>query len=160
MTKNSGPESETGQTLGEPLQIATPFAGHERHAADPDQRVVLRTSQLRDAQVEKDDAERGHTRGLLETEQGSRIIIDNIPGLVALLSPLGEVEVLNHRMLEYFGKTLAEMKRWDESDIIHPADRPHVIEVFAQAIGSGTPLEYEARLKRFDGVHRWFQVRG
>ncbi len=118
MTKNPGPVSETGPTLGKPLQIVTPLAGQERP------------------------------------------IIDSIPGLVALLTPAGDVEVLNHRMVEYFGKTLEEMKRWEDSDIIHSADRPHVIEVFAQAIASGTPLEYEARLRRFDGVHRWFQVRG
>jgi hypothetical protein len=53
-----------------------------------------------------------------------------------------------------------DVKRWVESDIIHPTDLPQVVEAFAHAIASGTPFEYEARLRRFDGVHRWFQVRG
>src|SRR5262249_7779131 len=95
-----------------------------------------------------------------EKEQESRLIIDRIPGLVALLSPIGEVEVVNRPMLEYFGNTVEDVKRWVEGDIIHPADLPRVVEAFAHAIASGTPFEYEARLRRFDGVHCWFQVRG
>jgi PAS domain S-box-containing protein len=62
-------------------------------------------------------------------------------------------------MLEYFGKPLEEMRRWEDNDIIHPADLPRVLRVFAHAIASQEPLEYEARLRRFDGVYRWFQVR-
>jgi PAS domain S-box-containing protein len=114
-----------------------------------EKRVAQRTRELATANEE-----------LKKTELESRMIVDRIPGLVGVLAPSGEVEALNQRMLEYFGKPFEEMKRWEESDIIHAEDLPRVIRVFAQAIGSGVPLEYEARLRRFDGVYRWFQVRG
>ena len=98
--------------------------------------------------------------GLKKSQIESRVILDRIPGLVGILAPSGEVEALNHRMLDYFGTPLEEMKRWGEIDIIHAEDLPHVIQVFGQAIASGVPLEYEARLRRLDGVYRWFHVRG
>jgi PAS domain S-box-containing protein len=97
---------------------------------------------------------------LAERERESRMVVDTIPGLVGILSPSGDVEVMNHRMLEYFGRPLEEMKHWEENDTIHPEDLPNVIRVFAQAIASQEALEYEARLRRFDGVYRWFQLRG
>ena len=32
------------------------------------------------------------------------MIVDGIPGLVALVSPAGEVQVVNRPLLDYFGK--------------------------------------------------------
>jgi PAS fold len=32
--------------------------------------------------------------------------------------------------------------------------------VFAQAIAAGDPDDFEARIRRFDGIYRWCQVRG
>jgi PAS domain S-box-containing protein len=96
---------------------------------------------------------------LQERERELRMIVDTIPGLIGVSSTSGEVEVLNQRMLEYFGKPLEEMRHWEENDIFHPADLPRAIRVFAQSLESQQPLEYEARLRRFDGVYRWFQVR-
>lgn len=103
----------------------------------------------------------GHTETTDDpSERESRLIIDNIPALVGILSPSGEVEILNHRMLEYFGKRLEEIRHWEENDIIHPEDLPHVIRAFGRSIESGESLDYEARLRRFDGAYLWFQVRG
>src|SRR5262249_15510235 len=51
-------------------------------------------------------------------------------------------------------------RQWGTNGTVHPDDVPHVAEVFAPAIASGQPYEFEARIRRFDGVYRWFQVRG
>ena len=87
------------------------------------------------------------------------MVVDTLPGMVCTFSASGEIEILNRRTLEYFGKTLEEMRRWQEDDVIHTEDLPRAIRLFTQAITSGEPLEYEARLRRFDAVYRWFQVR-
>ena len=55
---------------------------------------------------------------LRESERESRLIVDSIPGLVATFTPAGEVEFVNRQVLEYFGKTLEELKRW-ETDRCH-----------------------------------------
>ena len=95
-----------------------------------------------------------------ESERESRLIVDTIPGLVATLTPAGEVEVVNHQLIEYCGQPLEAMKEWGTNGTVHPEDVPRVARVFTQAITAGEPYDFETRIRRFDGVYRWFQVRG
>jgi PAS domain S-box-containing protein len=89
--------------------------------------------------------------------QELRTIIDSIPGFVCAMSAKGEIELLNKRLLEYFGKTFEEMKAgWATSDSIHPEDRARSFELYKHSIQTGTPHEYEQRYRRADGVYRWF----
>ena len=97
---------------------------------------------------------------LRESERESRLIVDSIPGFIAAFTPGGEVEFVNRPTLEYFGKTLEELKRWGTGGATHPEDLPRVVEVFTRSIVSGDPFEFEVRARRFDGVYRWFQSRG
>jgi PAS domain S-box-containing protein len=57
---------------------------------------------------------------LRESEKSVRRIVDGIPGLVAIMTPEGEVEFVNNQALEYFGRTLEELKSWATSDAVHP----------------------------------------
>ena len=95
-----------------------------------------------------------------DSEHNSRLLLDSIPGLVALLTAAGEVQFVNRQILDYTGQTLEELKQWGTNDTIHPEDLPHVIEVFTQSIGSGNPYEIVQRLRRSDGAYRWFQNNG
>ncbi len=97
---------------------------------------------------------------LRESERESRLIVDSIPGFIAAFTPGGEVEFVNRPTLEYFGKTLEELKRWGTGGETHPEDLPRVVEVFTRSIVSGDPFEFEVRARRFDGMYRWFQSRG
>ncbi len=97
---------------------------------------------------------------LRETERDSRMIVDSIPGLVAVFTPAGEVEFVNRQVIEYFGGTLEDHKRWEGGRTTHPDDLPRVVETFNRAIASGEPFEFETRALRFDGVYRWVQSRG
>src|SRR5262249_23693558 len=82
------------------------------------------------------------------------------PGLVATTGAMGEVEFLNRRTLEYFGKTSEELKKWALIDAVHPDDLPAVIEARIKSIETGQIYDVEHRCRRADGVYRWFQVRG
>jgi PAS domain S-box-containing protein len=93
-------------------------------------------------------------------EFDARMIVDGIPGLVALVSPAGEVEAVNRPLLEYFGKDLEEVRNWANSDMIHPDDVPLSNDTFNNSLPTGRPFDVEERLRRFDGVYRWFQSRG
>ena len=97
---------------------------------------------------------------LRESERESRLIVDSIPGFIAGFTPAGELEFVNRPILEYFGKTLEELKRWGAGGTTHPEDLPRVVELFTRSIASGDPFEFEVRARRFDGVYRWFQSRG
>jgi PAS domain S-box-containing protein len=95
-----------------------------------------------------------------QSDRSSRVLVDSIPGLVALLTAAGEVEFVNRQILEYTGKTLEQMKYWGTDDTVHPEDLPGVIQAFTQAIASGSRYEIVQRLRRADGAYLWFQNNG
>src|SRR5207249_6940328 len=120
-----------------------------RAAQELDERVAQRTRELAIA----DEA-------LRESEHNSRLLVDSIPGLIALLTAHGEVQFANRQIIDYTGRTLEELKQWGTSDTVHPEDLPHVIQVFSQSIASGSPYEIVQRLRRSDGLYHWFQNNG
>src|SRR5580700_3260608 len=96
---------------------------------------------------------------LQESEERFRMIVDTIPGFVFTLSVAGEVELFNRQVLEYTGKTAAELKSWTTSGTLHPDDLPRVIEAWRRWLETGQPEDLELRQRRADGVYRWFQSR-
>ena len=52
------------------------------------------------------------------------------------------------------------MKQWGTNGTVYSGDLPQMVPVFTRAIVSGEPYDFEARIRRFDGVYRWCQVRG
>ncbi len=93
-------------------------------------------------------------------ELNLRLLVDSIPAPVAVMTPSGEVETVNKPNLEYFGKTFEDLKKWGSGDAVHPDDLPQAIEIWMEAICTGQPYNVKQRLRRFDGVYRWFEVRG
>jgi len=105
------------------------------------------------------DDRRRAEEALRDRESDARSLLDNMPGFLARFSPDGTPDIVNRPLREYLGKTIEEMNRWKANDAVHPDDLAHSIEVFDNAISSGQPFEFQYRLRRFDGVHRWFQAR-
>jgi PAS domain S-box-containing protein len=132
-------------------------------AKDVDEHVTQRTSELTAANeaLKREVAERRRAEAALrEAERESRLIVDNIPGLVALLSAAGDVEVVNRQLVEYFGQTLEELRQWGTNNTVHPEDLPHVAEVFTRSIESGSSYTIVQRFRRSDGDYRWFENSG
>ncbi|MES0059533.1 PAS domain-containing protein [Mesorhizobium sp. M0041] len=98
--------------------------------------------------------------GLLEQTTGFQHIVDSIPIPVAVTSPTGAVEWLNQPTLNYFGKTLEDLKDWKASDVVHPDDLERTITAQAYAHLQGTSYDVESRHLRADGVYRWYNVLG
>jgi PAS domain S-box-containing protein len=96
----------------------------------------------------------------MANERELRLIVDTIPGLVAIMTAAGQVELVNQQVLDYFGRTLDELKQWGTSDAVHPDDLPAVLAAWAHSVKHGTSYEFEHRIRRADGVFRWFQSRG
>src|SRR6185436_4980980 len=72
----------------------------------------------------------------------------------------GEVEFVNRGLIEYCGQGLEAMKQWGTNGTVHVDDLPHVVELFTRGITSGEPYGFDARVRRSDGIYRWFQIRG
>ncbi|MGB8007854.1 MAG: PAS domain S-box protein [Terriglobales bacterium] len=97
---------------------------------------------------------------LRDSEQSLRLILDGIAGLVAIMNARGEVEAVNRQVLDYFAKTTEEMKGWATSDAVHPDDLPAVMSAWKCSIETASMYNLEHRLRRADGVYRWFRARG
>jgi PAS domain S-box-containing protein len=106
-----------------------------------------------------DDQKRAEEK-LRESEYESRLIVDSIPGLIAVLNVNGEIERVSQPVLDYFGRSLEELRQWAVDDTIHPDDRSGYLQAFERSFAAGDPFEIELRTRRFDGVYRWFNMRG
>jgi PAS domain S-box-containing protein len=108
-----------------------------------------------------DIEDRKRAEGVLhESEKSLRLMVDGIAGLVAIMTPDGEVEFANNQVLEYFGKTLEELKGWSTSDAVHPDDLPQAVAAWMHSVKTGDPYDVDHRLRRADGAYRWFHSRG
>jgi PAS domain S-box-containing protein len=100
------------------------------------------------------------TEALRKSEEKFRLVLDGIAALVAVTTPESKVEFINQQVVEYFGKTREEIKdRWP-SEAVHPEDRDAACAGWMAAVQGGHPFEIDHRLRRHDGVYRWFRMRG
>src|SRR5207302_10715409 len=102
-------------------------------------------------------------QALRASEQSFRLIVDSIPGLVNTTTAEGEFEFVSQQRLDYFGTTLEELKaqeskRWTTSNIVHPDDFPRMLATWMCSVETGHPYQSEYRIRRADGVYRWFHV--
>src|SRR5262249_13373162 len=117
---------------------------------------LFRANPMRDAQgnisrwfgtnIDIEDRRRSE-EALRASELSWRQIVDNIPGLVATMGPMGEVEFLNKQTLEYFGKTREELEDWSLVGAVHPDDLPRIVEVRAKSIETGEIYHVEHRCR-------------
>src|SRR3989449_911417 len=86
-------------------------------------------------------------------------IIDAIPTLAWCARPGGSNEFLNRRWDDYTGFSLQEGLGWGWKAAIHPDDLARLMAKWETLLNSGEPGESEARLRRSDGIYRWFLFR-
>jgi PAS domain S-box-containing protein len=92
------------------------------------------------------------------SEDRLRLVIDTLPALVWSKLSDGSADFLNQRFRDYTGLSVEEGLGWGwMMKAFHPEDRAD--EEWRAAFSGGEPFEKEARLKRADGVHRWFLLR-
>jgi formate hydrogenlyase transcriptional activator len=109
--------------------------------------------------IDIDDRKRTE-EALVARERELQLIVDSIPGMVAVFAASGDLEAVNNQVLQYFGGPFAQHKDWARIGHTHPEDTPRVAEAFSRSIASGEPFELETRARRHDGVYRWFHSRG
>jgi formate hydrogenlyase transcriptional activator len=94
-----------------------------------------------------------------KSEARLRKIIDTIPTLAWCTLPDGAGIFWNRRWHEYTGLSLEVVRGWGWHDAIHPEDLKDVKDKWLGRLAAGQPGEVECRLRRFDGVYRWFLCR-
>jgi PAS domain S-box-containing protein len=98
------------------------------------------------------------TPGLVTREQ-LRSVLDGIPAQAWSNSPDGAVDFVNRRYLDYTGLTFEQVVGSGWHEAIHPDDTERLIDMWRAMLRSGKGREAEGRLRRYDGVYRWFLFR-
>jgi PAS domain S-box-containing protein len=98
-------------------------------------------------------------QALRQSEEEFRTLAEAVPHHVWTARPDGVLNWFNPRVYEYAGSGLQELdgKEWDR--LVHPDDVPVAVAAWSRAVSSGEPYEIEFRLRRADGVYRWFLAR-
>src|SRR4029450_13680900 len=86
-------------------------------------------------------------------------LVDALPGLGWTALPDGRAEFLNQRWLDYAGMTAHKAAGWGWGGASHPDDRKGLVGYWQSCLASGTPVDTEARMRRYDGAYRWFLFR-
>jgi formate hydrogenlyase transcriptional activator len=87
-----------------------------------------------------------------------RSSIDRVPALAWSALPDGSLDFLNQRFQDYTGLTADQLRGLRWQSIVHGDDLQHV-EVWWQELRQSQEQGTEtARLRRFDGEYRWFQI--
>jgi PAS domain S-box-containing protein len=100
------------------------------------------------------------TQALRKSEEELRLVVNGIGALVTTYTGDGELEFGNQQVLDFFGKTLEELKDWRNNGNIHPDDLPRVIASWTNSLATGHPYDDVHRYRRFDGAYRWFRSYG
>lgn len=94
-----------------------------------------------------------------ESHSSLRRIIDTIPALAWCARPDGSMEFLNKQWHDYTGLSPSETAGWGFQAAFHPEDRNRGVERCRSLSSEMGPVECEIRLRRHDGVYRWFLIR-
>jgi len=85
--------------------------------------------------------------------------LDRIPALAWSASGKGSAWYANRRWVEYTGQTIQATLAQGWDGVFHPSDRPIVQKGLASMAANAIAVEFEARMRRADGVYRWFLTR-
>ena len=130
--------------------------------AQLERRVLDRTAELESTNqsLEIEVAERTRAEeSLRDNERRLRMLAESLPNLVWTCNPDGWCDYLSRQWVNYTGRPEAEQVGDGWAEQIHPEDRVRVQTAWAAAARSGNQFDIEYRLRRFDGVYRWFKTR-
>jgi PAS domain S-box-containing protein len=93
------------------------------------------------------------------SEARFRLFTDAMPNQVWTSNAAGHLDWFNPRVYEYSGASVGELDGEGWVSIVHPEDLPRTADNWSRALSTGVFYETEFRLRRRDGVYRWFIAR-
>lgn len=104
---------------------------------------------------------------LRDRERELEQIVNMVPVQIRRLTPAGEPTFFNKRLLDYFGlDDVGQLDNRDSSRLVtamrtfvHPDDSDRLLNAVRRSIATGEPYAMKYRMRRADGVYRWFDGR-
>ena len=96
---------------------------------------------------------------LRESRARFKTLTESLPQMIWTCTRDGYCDYLSRQWLDYTGRSEAQQlgRGWLEQ--VHPEDRIQVQDEWARAIASGDSFDMSFRIRRIDGVYRWFKTR-
>jgi PAS domain S-box-containing protein len=98
-------------------------------------------------------------KALHDSEARWHALVDAMPQLVWTCTADGRCDYLSRQWVEYTGKPEAELLGHGWLEHVHSDDSENLITAWLNAVQSGEQFEAEFRIRRADGVWRWFIAR-
>ena len=92
-------------------------------------------------------------------ESQLRELMDSLPQLAWTSLAEGSCDYLSRQWIEYTGLPEAVHLGYGWLMQLHPDDRERVKAEWAATLDGGVAIDIELRIRRHDGVHRWFNTR-
>ncbi len=94
------------------------------------------------------------------SEQRWRTLTEAMPQLVWITKTDGVCEFLSSQWEQYTGAPVKELLGYRWLEYLHPEDRERTAEAWRNAIAGKAAYDIEYRIRRHDGIYRWFKTRG
>lgn len=115
---------------------------------------VLVTAILRDV-----NERRAAEAALRASEAQFRALAQAMPNHVWTAHPDGELEWFNDRVYDYSGLASGRVDGRIWNELVHGDDVSSAVGLWESSVARGSPYETQLRLRRSDGVYRWYLVR-
>ncbi|MGY4572033.1 PAS domain S-box-containing protein [Bradyrhizobium sp. USDA 3256] len=106
-------------------------------------------------QIDVEERKRAE-EALRANERNLNLIINTIPALVWSARADGSADFFNQHYVDYVGLSMEQIQGSGWTAALHPDDRGGVAHAWQSFMASRQAGEKEARLRRFDGIYRWF----
>jgi PAS domain S-box-containing protein len=97
---------------------------------------------------------------LRTSEAEFRLLAEAMPQIVWITRPDGGNVYFNQRWMDYTGLTFKQSLEHGWNEPFHPEDKQLAFEAWQRATATIGPYSLECRLRRLDGVYRWWLIRG
>jgi PAS domain S-box-containing protein len=96
---------------------------------------------------------------LRQSEERFRTLAESLPQLVWTCRPDGYCDYLSRQWVEYTGSPAEMQIGYGWAEHLHPEDRERARVEWEKATHRGDVFDVEFRIRRADGVYRWFKTR-
>ncbi|MBM4370791.1 MAG: PAS domain S-box protein, partial [Deltaproteobacteria bacterium] len=98
-------------------------------------------------------------RRVSKSEEQFRQVTESLPQLVWTCRADGPCDYLGPQWIAFTGIPEAPQLGYGWLEQLHPDDRERTIKQWSEAAPVGGPFDLEFRIRRHDGVYRWFRTR-
>jgi PAS domain S-box-containing protein len=96
---------------------------------------------------------------LRESRARFKTLAESLPQMIWTCLRDGYTDYLSRQWLDYTGRSETQQLGMGWLEQVHPDDRVTVQMEWARVVGSGDTFDVSFRIRRFDGVYRWFKSR-